>query len=72
MGQHMEYAGNITPKGTKQNKAITTCIYGWWRLYGYNVVCEKPIFSYNKGIDFSLTIMVVETSLRRFLQLNPN
>ena len=35
------------------------------RLYGYSF-CEKPIFSYNKGIYFNFTIMVVETSLRRY------
>ena len=29
------------------------------KLYGYSF-CEKPIFPYNKGIDFNLTIMVVE------------
>ena len=29
------------------------------KLYGYSF-CEKPIFSYNKGIDFNLTIIVVE------------
>ena len=38
------------------------------KLYGYSF-CEKPIFSYNKGINFNLTIMVIETSLRRY---NPN
>ena len=38
------------------------------KLYGYSF-CEKPIFPYNKGIYFKLTIMVVETSLRRY---NPN
>ena len=37
------------------------------KLYGYSFG-EKPIFPYNKGIDFNLTIMVVET-LRRY---NPN
>ena len=30
-------------------------------LYGF---CEKQIFPYNKGINFILTIMVVETTLR--------
>ena len=35
------------------------------KLYGYSF-CEKPIFPYNKGIYFNLTIMVVETSLRRY------
>ena len=34
MGQHIEYAGNVTQEGNVQCKAITTCIYGWWRLYG--------------------------------------
>ena len=29
------------------------------KLYGYSFY-EKPIFPYNKGIDFNLTIMVVE------------
>ena len=37
------------------------------KLYGYSF-CKKPIFSYNKGIYFNLTIMVVET-LGRY---NPN
>ena len=27
--------------------------------------CEKPIFPYNKGINFNLTIMVVETSFEK-------
>ena len=35
-------------------------------------VLRKANFPYNKGIDFYLTIMVVETSLRRYPQLNPN
>ena len=38
------------------------------KLYGYSF-CEKPIFPYNKGIDFNLTIMVVETS---FEKVHPN
>ena len=29
----MEYAGNVTQESNEQIKAITTCIYGWWRLY---------------------------------------
>ena len=33
------------------------------------VFAKKPIFPYCKGINFNLTIMVVETSLRRY---NPN
>ena len=30
----MEYAGNVTQESNEQNNAITTRIYGWWRLYG--------------------------------------
>ncbi len=35
----------------EQNKAITTCIFGWWKALLLQF-CEKPVFSYNKGIDF--------------------
>ena len=52
----------------EHNNTITTCIFGWWKALWLQF-CEKPIFSYNKGIYFNLTIMVVETSLRRY---NPN
>ena len=55
----------------KINNAILYAYMAGGKLYGYSF-CEKPIFPYNKVIDFNLTIMVVETSLRRFLQLNPN
>ena len=48
----MEYAGKITLQSNEQVMAITICIYGSWRLYGYHVFGEKPIFSYNKGIYF--------------------
>ena len=41
------------------NKAILHANMAGGKLYGYSF-CEKPIFSYNKGIDFNLTIMVVE------------
>ena len=34
-----------------------------------NMFCEKPIFPYYKGINFNLTIMVVETSSEK---VNPN
>ena len=70
-GQHMEYAGNVTHRVMNIMNAITTCIYGWWRLYGY-IVLRKANFSLQQRNKFYLTIMVVETSLRRFLQLNPN
>ena len=36
------------------------------------VFAKSQFFPYNKGIDFNLTIMVVETTLRRYPQLNPN
>ena len=55
----MEYAGNVTHREQEQNNAITTCIFGWWKALWLQF-CEKPIFPYNKGIDFNLTIMVVE------------
>ena len=34
------------------------------KLYDYSF-CEKPIFPYYKGINFNLTIMVVETSFEK-------
>ena len=71
MGQHMEYAGNITQESNEQINAITTCIYDWWRLYGY-IVLRKANFSLQQRNRFYLTIMVVETSLWRFLHLNPS
>ena len=40
----MEYAGNVTQKSNEQNNAITTCIYGRWRLYGYNVFAKSQFF----------------------------
>ena len=43
----------------EQNNAISICIFGWWKALRLKF-CEKPIFPYNKGIDFNLTIMVVE------------
>ena len=58
MGQHMEYAGNVTQESNEQNKAITTCIYGWWRLYGYSIL-RKANFSLQQRNKFYLTIMVV-------------
>ena len=68
-GQHMEYAGNISKENNEHINAITACIYGWWRLYGY-IVLQKANFFLQQRNMFYLTIMVVETSLRRFLQLN--
>ena len=59
-GQHVEYAGSITHYSNEQIKAITTCIYGWWRLYGYNLL-RKANFSLLQRNIFYLTIMVVET-----------
>ena len=60
MGQHMEYAGNVTHRVMNKINAITTCIYGWWRLYGY-IVLRKTNFSLQQRNIFYLTIMVVET-----------
>ena len=48
MGQHMEYAGNVTQESDEQNNAITTCIYGWWRLYGYMVFAKSQFFPTTK------------------------
>ena len=70
MGQHMEYAGNITQESNEQINAITTCIYGWWKALWLQFL-HKASFSLLQRNIFYLTIMVVET-LRRFLQLNPN
>ena len=57
------YAGNITQESNEQINASTTCIYGWWRLYGY-IVLQKANFSPQQRNIFYLTIMVVETTLR--------
>ena len=58
-GQHMEYARNVTHRVMNRINAITTCIYGWWRLYGYNVL-RKANFSLQQRDIFYLTIMVVD------------
>ena len=44
MGQHMEYAGKVTQKSNEQNNAITTCIYGWWRLHGQHGFAKSQFF----------------------------
>jgi len=71
MGQHMEYAGNVTQKSNNRIMLLLHAYLAGGKFYGYSF-CEKPIFPYYKGISFNLTIMVVETSLTRFLHLNPN
>ena len=63
----MEYAGNVTQKSNNIIMLLLHAYLTGGKLYGY-CFCKKPIFPYNKGIDFNLTIMVVET-LRRY---NPN
>ena len=57
MGQHMEYVGNITQESNEQINAITTCIYGWWKLYGY-IVLRKASFSLQQRKKFYLTIEI--------------
>ena len=47
----MEYAGNVTQESNEQNNAITTCIFAGGGCM-VNMFCGKPIFSYNKGINF--------------------
>ena len=59
----MEYAGNITPSRNRIMLSLHAYMAGG-KLYGYSF-CEKPILPYNKGIDFYLTIMVVETSFEK-------
>ena len=49
-GQHMEYAGNVTQESSKQNKAITTCIYGLVESSMVTVL-HKANFPYYKGIN---------------------
>ena len=44
----MEYAGNVAQYRNERNKAITICIYGWWRLYGYNVFTKSQFFPTTK------------------------
>ena len=39
-------------------KTITTCIYGWWRLYGYHL--RKANFSLQPRNIFYLTTKLVE------------
>ena len=64
----MEYTGNVTQKSNNRVMPPLHAYLAGGKLYGYSF-CEKPIFPYNKGINFNLTMMVVETSLRRY---NPN
>ena len=70
-GQHMEYAGNVTQETNEPNNC-----YHYMHIWLVEAVwlqfCEKPIFSYNKGICFILTIMVVETLRMVNPHLNPN
>ena len=71
MGQHMEYVGNVTQESNEQNKAITTCIFGRWRLYG-KYVLRKANFSLLQRNKFYLTIMVVVKHWEGKPHLNPN
>ena len=64
----MEYAGNVTQKSNNRLMLLLNAYLAGGKLYGYSF-CEKPIFPYYKGISFTLTIMVVETS---FEKVNPN
>ena len=58
MGQHMEYAGKITQLSKNRIILSLHAYLAGGNLYGYNFA-KKPIFPYNKGIKFYLTIMVV-------------
>ena len=58
-GQHMEYAGNITPKGNEQNKCYH---YMHIRLVESSMVTvlhKAKLFPTTKEYIFCLTIMVV-------------
>ena len=70
MGQHIEYAGNVTQRVMNDNNAILHAYMAGGKLYGY-IFAKSQFYPTSKGIIFYLTIMVVET-LRRYLQLNPN
>ena len=57
MGQHMEYAGNVTHREINIINANTTCIYGWWKALWLRF-CIKPfspttkeyiLFNYHGG-----------------------
>ena len=54
----MEYAGKITQESNEHINTITTCIYGWWRLYGYHL--HKASFSLQQRSIFYLTTKFVE------------
>ena len=51
MGQHMVYAGNIAQKSKNRIMLSLHAYMAGGKLYGYSFY-EKPIFPYNKGIDF--------------------
>ena len=51
MGQHMEYAGNVTQR---INNRIMLSLHAYMAGGGSMVImfCKKPVFPYNKGINF--------------------
>ena len=71
MGQHMEYAGNVTQKSNNRIMLLLHANLARGKLYGYSF-CEKPIFPYCKEIYFYLTTKFVENIKNGKPHLNPN
>ena len=57
-GQHMEYAGNVTPKSNQQNKCYHY-MHIWLVESSMVIALPKANFSIQQRNKFYLTIMVV-------------
>ena len=68
MGQHMEYAGNVTQKSNNRIILPLHAYLAGGKLYGYSFA-KSQFLPTTKEFNFNLTIMVVETS---FEKVNPN
>ena len=51
-GQHMEYARNVTQESNETEIMLSLHAYMADGGCMVNMFCEKPIFPYNKGINF--------------------
>ena len=58
MGQHMEYAGNVTQESNEQNKCYHY-MHIWLVEISMVTVLHKANFSLQQRNKFNLTIMVV-------------
>ena len=68
----MEYAGNVTQESNETEIMLSLHAYMAGGGCMVNMFCEKPIFSYNKGINFYLTTKLVENIENGKPHLNPN